>query len=50
MSEKAQEVVAYYGFTPIETPTLERLDVFTSAHAEGTDIIDKEMYALLSQR
>lgn len=45
MFEKAQEVAMYYGFTPIETPTLERLDVFTSAHAEGTDIIDKEIYA-----
>lgn len=45
MFEKAQEVAMYYGFAPIETPTLERLDVFTSAHAEGTDIIDKEMYA-----
>lgn len=42
--EKAQEVVVYYGFKPIETPLLEREDVFVSAIGEGTDIIDKEMY------
>lgn len=42
--EKAQEVAVYYGFKPIETPVLEREEVFTSAHGEGTDIIDKEMY------
>lgn len=42
--EKAQEVAVYYGFKPIETPVLEKEEVFTSAHGEGTDIIDKEMY------
>lgn len=42
--EKAQEVAVYYGFKPIETPTLEREEVFTSALGEGTDVIDKEMY------
>jgi histidyl-tRNA synthetase len=42
--EKAQEIAVYYGFKPIETPVLEREEVFTSAHGEGTDIIDKEMY------
>lgn len=42
--EKAQEVAVYYGFKPIETPVLEREEVFTTAHGEGTDIIDKEMY------
>ena len=45
MFEKAQEVAVYYGFTPIETPTLERLDTFTSAIGEGTDVVDKEMYS-----
>lgn len=42
--EKAQEVAVYYGFKPIETPTLEKEEVFTSALGEGTDVIDKEMY------
>lgn len=42
--EKAQEVAVYYGFKPLDTPVLEREEVFTTAHGEGTDIIDKEMY------
>lgn len=42
--EKAQEVAVYYGFKPIETPLLEKEEVFVSAIGEGTDIIDKEMY------
>lgn len=45
MFEKAQEVAEYYGFKPIDTPILEKLEVFTGAIGEGTDIIDKEMYA-----
>lgn len=43
--EKAQEVAEYYGFKPIETPILEYKDVFTTAIGEGTDVVDKEMYA-----
>lgn len=43
--EKAQEVAEYYGFKPIETPILEHEDVFTTAIGEGTDVVDKEMYA-----
>lgn len=43
--EKAQEIAVYYGFKPIETPVLEREEVFLSALGEGTDVIDKEMYA-----
>ena len=44
--EKAQEVAVYYGFKPIETPILEKEEVFTTAVGEGTDIVDKEMYTL----
>ncbi len=44
--EKAQEVAIYYGFKPIETPILEKTDVFTRGVGEGTDIVDKEMYSL----
>ena len=43
--EKAQEVAEYYGFKPIETPTVEYSDVFTTAIGEGTDVVDKEMYS-----
>jgi histidyl-tRNA synthetase len=47
--EKAQEVALYYGFKPIETPVLEREEVFVSAIGEGTDVIDKEMYSFRSK-
>lgn len=47
--EKAQEIAVYYGFKPIETPVLEREDVFVSALGEGTDVIDKEMYTFRSK-
>lgn len=47
--EKAQEVAVYYGFKPIETPILEKEDVFISAIGEGTDVVDKEMYAFSSK-
>lgn len=44
--EKASEVAMYYGFTPIETPTLEDEAVFTSGVGKNTDIVEKEMYEL----
>jgi histidyl-tRNA synthetase len=47
--EKAQEVAVYYGFKPIETPVLEKEDVFISAMGEGTDVIDKEIYSFRSK-
>ncbi len=47
--EKAQEVAVYYGFSPIETPILEKEDVFISAIGEGTDVVDKEMYSFRSK-
>ena len=42
--EKAQEIAMYYGFNPVETPTLEHEEIFLKAAGEGTDIVDKEMY------
>ncbi|MDD3662566.1 MAG: histidine--tRNA ligase [Candidatus Pacebacteria bacterium] len=44
--EKAQEVAVYYGFKPIDTPIVEKEEVFTSSIGIGTDIVDKEMYIL----
>jgi len=42
--EKAQEIAVYYGFKPLETPALEKLDVFVRSLGENTDVIDKEIY------
>ncbi len=44
--EKAAEVALYYGFQPIDTPTLEREDVFLSTQSDDTDLVGKEMYSL----
>lgn len=44
--EKAAEVAIYYGFKPIESPVLEKIETFTSGLGDATDIIDKEMYSL----
>lgn len=42
--EKAQEIAVYYGFKPIETPSLEKEEVFIRGVGEGTDIVEKEIY------
>ncbi len=42
--EQAEEIAAYYGFQPIQTPHLEKIDLFTSAIGETTDIVEKQMY------
>ncbi|MBU2633257.1 histidine--tRNA ligase, partial [Patescibacteria group bacterium] len=44
--EKAENIASFYGFEPIQTPHLERAELFTSAIGESTDIIEKEMYKL----
>lgn len=44
--EKAAEVALYYGFQPIETPIMEKEDVFLSSQNEDTDLVGKEMYSL----
>jgi len=43
--EKAADIALYYGFQPIETPILEKEEVFARSVGEETDIVAKEMYA-----
>tara|TARA_Y100000031_G_scaffold90358_1_gene99426 strand:- start:11085 stop:12497 length:1413 start_codon:yes stop_codon:yes gene_type:complete len=43
--EKAADIALYYGFQPIETPILEKEEVFTRGVGTDTDIVAKEMYA-----
>ncbi len=45
-AEKAAEIALYYGFKPIETPILEKEELFARGVGAGTDIVDKEMYSL----
>jgi len=44
--EKAAEVALYYGFKPIETPILEKEDLFARGVGNNTDIVSKEMFNL----
>lgn len=44
--EKAAEIALYYGFKPIETPILEKEELFSRGVGEGTDIVSKEMFSL----
>ena len=44
--DKAEEIASYYGFKPIQTPHLERAELFTAAVGQSTDIVEKEMYTL----
>ncbi len=44
--EKAEEIANYYGFQPIQTPHIEKIDLFTSALGETTDIVEKQMYTI----
>lgn len=42
--EKASEVAIYYGFKPIQTPILEKEEIFLRTVGEYTDIVQKEIY------
>ena len=44
--EKAEEIASYYGFHPIQTPHLEKIEIFTGALGETSDIVEKQMYTL----
>ncbi|MCX6731411.1 MAG: ATP phosphoribosyltransferase regulatory subunit, partial [Candidatus Parcubacteria bacterium] len=43
--EKAEKVASYYGFQPIQTPILEKTELFTAGVGAATDIIEKQMYS-----
>ncbi len=44
--DKAEEIASYYGFQPIQTPHLEKTDLFTASIGPSTDIVEKQMYTL----
>ncbi len=43
--ERWLETLARYGYGEIRTPVIEPVDLFLRSVGEGTDIVDKEMYA-----
>lgn len=44
--EKAEKIAAYYGFSPLQTPHIEKENLFTATVGETTDIVEKQMYAI----
>jgi len=44
--KKAKAIAEFYGFKPIQTPHIEKVELFTSALGEATDIVEKQMYGL----
>jgi len=44
--EKTKAIVEFYGFKPIQTPHMEKIEMFTRAVGETTDIVEKEMYSV----
>jgi histidyl-tRNA synthetase len=47
--KKAEEIADYYGFLNIQTPHLEKTELFTASLGEATDIIEKQMYSFRTQ-
>ena len=43
--ERWQETLARYGYGEIRTPVIEPVELFLRSIGEGTDVVDKEMYA-----
>ena len=43
--ERWIETLARYGYGEIRTPIIEPVDLFLRSNGEGTDVVDKEMYA-----
>lgn len=44
--DKAEEIATHYGFQFIQTPHLEKTDLFTASVGASTDIVEKQMYTL----
>lgn len=46
IQDKSEEIAEYYGFSPIQTPHIERMELFTAAAGETSDIVEKQMYSI----
>src|SRR3989344_5885128 len=47
--KKAESLLEFYGFERIDTPILEPTDLFARSIGEGTDIVEKEMFTLMTK-
>lgn len=46
--QTARDVFGRYGYLPIETPAMERTDLFVRGIGEATDVVSKEMFSVIS--
>ncbi len=46
--QTARDVFGLYGYLPIETPVIERTELFVRGIGEATDVVGKEMFTALS--
>lgn len=47
--KKASDLASYYGFKRIDTPVMERLDLYEKSTGKETDIVSKEMYSFVDK-
>ena len=47
--KKANDLASYYGFKHIDTPIVERLDLYERSTGKDTDIVSKEMYSFVDK-
>jgi len=47
--KKAGDLASYYGFKRIDTPVMERLDLYERSTGKDTDIVSKEMYSFVDK-
>ncbi|PKL94988.1 MAG: histidine--tRNA ligase [Gammaproteobacteria bacterium HGW-Gammaproteobacteria-8] len=45
LEQRLEQILSAYGFDEIRLPMLERTELFTRAIGQGTDVVEKEMYA-----
>ena len=43
---KAENIASFYGFSPIQTPLIEKEQLFTATLGETSDIVEKQMYTI----
>jgi histidyl-tRNA synthetase len=47
--KKASDLASYYGFKRIDTPVMERSDLYEKSTGKDTDIVSKEMYSFVDK-
>ena len=49
VKKKANDLAAVYGFNRVETPVLERIELFERSTGKDSDIVTKEMYSFIDK-